>query len=546
MSSDLLDVLVVGAGPVGLFCANELARQGLRCRIVDKKSELSDKSKALALHSRSLDLFEDCGFLDEILSQGLKVEGIIIKSRDKELIDANFTLLKANHRYLIDLPQDKTEGILHKGLMQKGLRVEWNTELIGIEQRSSNTIATLKQEDGQVETLHVSWLIACDGSHSTLRKLLYVEFLGANYNQTWWLADLVIDWALPETKMVAYMSDEGPLACFPMGHKRYRLITLAPYKIDDDKEPTLADIEQVFRRRCPDKADLSEPIWINQFGITHRQIKKYRYERVFFTGDAAHVHSPMGGQGLNTGLQDIYNLAWKLALVQKGFAKEKLLDSYHLERFPIAKKVLQKTGLMTQITTLSNPLLIGLRNYFLHFLIALNPVKNFILRDLAELDLSYAKSPLTAALGKKTGFKIGEFVTDFSLSDAQSNEKKLLRQITQGTSHHLFLFSGLNNSELSSLRDTAITIETRYHGLIKTHLVLAETSNLNPAPHSLWLDTNQEVHKGFAIQEATALLFRPDKYLSLTQTPINQQELLHHLEKGYINKAKVDSTDRLS
>lgn len=533
MSANLFDVLVVGAGPVGLFCANELMRQGLHCRIIDKKAELSDKSKALALHIRTLDLLADCGFIAEVLIQGLKVEGIIVKSKAKELINASFAHLSANHHFLIDLPQDKTERILYQGLINKGINVNWQTELIEIAQTANAVTATVQHADGHSEKINASWLIACDGAHSTLRKLLYAKFTGLSINQTWWLADLHITWDLPENKMVVYLGDKGPLACFPIGEKRYRLVMSAPKKIEH-KQPTLEDITQLFNLRSSDEAVLSNPNWISQFGIEQRQLEKYRYGRVFFAGDAAHVHSPVGGQGLNTGMQDIYNLAWKLALVHKGFAHEQLLDSYQKERQPIAHNVVKKTGAMTRLIMLTNPVLIGLRNRVMQLATSFDFIKNYLLKDIAELDISYAKSPIVNNLGRSTAFKIGEFLNDFPLIDVQSQAEKQLHQITRGTLHHLFLFDGFANSQLAMLTELAFIVEQRYRGLINTHLVLANPTDEVPQTGSVWIDNEQKVYKRFAIQHSTAVLIRPDKYIGLTQTPINQEELLRHLEKGYI------------
>ncbi len=535
MSDKLLDVLVVGAGPVGLFCANELNRQGLSCRIIDKKSTLSDKSKALALHIRTLDLLQDCGFLDEILIEGHKVDGLLFKSKGKELIHATYTHLEADRHYIIDLPQDKTERILCNELIDRGLHVEWQTELTEIEQASDHIVSTVKHVDGTLEKVQASWIIACDGSHSTLRKLVHAEFVGSYYAQTWWLADLLIDWKLPENKMVLYVSDKGPVACFPMGNKRYRLVMTAPEKIMH-QEPTMKNIEQTFKARCSDKATLRDPLWISQFGIDHKQIQKYRYGRVFFAGDAAHVHSPMGGQGMNTGIQDIYNLAWKLALVHKGLAKNSLLDSYHIERHPIAAKVLKKTGTMTNLIMMTNPWLINLRNFILQTVMSFDSVKNIILYDLAELAVSYAKSPVVKILGKKTHFKIGEFLINFSFVDVKNKEKKELQYITQGTQHHLFLFSGLANSQLSVLSEIAAMVQQQFKESIKTHIVLS-TSEIIPFAEeiSVLIDDNQKMHQHFKINEPTAVLIRPDKYVGLTQLPVNKDELLTYMENSYLN-----------
>lgn len=527
--AEKLEVLVVGAGPVGLFCANELTRHGLRCRIIDKKATLSDKSKALAIHIRSLDVLDDCGFIDEILTQGHQIDGAIFKSAGEQLANISFAELDSTRHFFIDLPQNQTEKILHQGLVNKGLAVEWETELTDITQNIDGVTAILKHSDGREEKLATSWIIACDGSHSTLRTLVHAEFKGDVFKQTWWLADLMIDWNLPSNKLALFASREGALACFPIGEKRYRIVMTAEEKISH-AEPTMEDIERVFKKRSHEKATLSDPLWISQFGIAHRQIDNYRYNRIFFAGDAAHVHSPMGGQGLNTGMQDIYNLVWKLALVQKGLARENLLASYHLERHPIGEAVLKKTGVMTYMFILRNPFLIFLRNRFLKFITSFNFVRKYVTTDLAELTISYAKSPIVKSLGKKTTFKIGEFPSNFYLTDLQTKERVSLHEIIRGTMHHLFLFAGKDNSHLPAVLKIASLMNRRFDAVIKTHLVLANESEI-PSAHSVFFDSGHAVHERFAINETTALLIRPDKYIGLTQCPVNLDELVNCLNE---------------
>lgn len=533
MADKFLDVLIVGAGPVGLFCANELSRQGLNCRLVDKKTTLSDKSKALALHIRTLDLIKDCGFLDEILLEGHQVDGIMFKSNGKELIHATFNALKVDRPYVIDLPQSKTEHILFQNLIKKGIQVEWETELTAVQQEHDFNLATLKHSDGRDEEVKASWIIACDGSHSTLRKLVKAEFVGSSYKQTWWLADVRIDWALPENKILLYVSEKGPAACFPMGDKRYRLVMTAPEKIMH-QEPTMENIEQTFKARCSDNVLLSDPHWISQFGIDHKQIQNYRYGRIFFAGDSAHVHSPMGGQGMNTGLQDIYNLAWKLALVHKGLAKESLLDSYHKERHPIAAEVLKKTGIMTHMMMMSHSLLITIRNFILQTAMSFHSLKKYMLYDIAELSISYAKSPIVKILGKKTQFKVGEFLTNFTYVEIKNKETKELQDMTQGINHHLLLFAGLNNKNVFYLAELAAAINKQLRGLIQTHIILPH-SEIIPLTEDipLLVDENQKMHQHFKINQPTAVLIRPDKYIGLTQSPVNKEELLTYLQNSY-------------
>lgn len=321
MSQQNIDVLIVGAGPVGLFCANEVMRHGLTCRIIDKKTQLSEQSKALGIHIRTLNVLEDCGCIDEILQQGHKVEGVLFKSKGKTLVDASFASIDADRHYLIDLPQNQTEAILAHTLQAKGTPIEWETELTHVSQSPTEITATIRKPNNKIELVNANWLIACDGAHSTVRHQVQAEFKGAKYDQTWWLADLLIDWQISDKRMVVYITNQGPLACFPMGNKRYRLVLSAPPG-EKPTDLTLEDIQQVFKERSSDPATLSHPIWLSQFSLHHRQIQQYRYDRMFFAGDAAHIHSPMGGQGLNTGIQDIYNLVWKLALVEKNRAKK--------------------------------------------------------------------------------------------------------------------------------------------------------------------------------------------------------------------------------
>lgn len=532
MSKTFCDVLVVGAGPVGLFCANELSRQGLTCRIIEKKASLSDKSKALGIHIRSLDMLQDCDFLPEIMTQGLEVEGVIFKSAGKELINANFSHLEANHHFLIDLPQDQLEQILYQGLIDKGLSVEWLNTLINIEENAGLVKATVAHVGSKKEQITARWLIACDGSHSTVRNLVHADFIGGTDIQSWWLADLHIDWTLPENKMIIFVSDKGPLACFPIGNKRYRLVMTAHETIDLS-DPTFEDIKKEFYLRCSEQAQLSNPIWISRFGIMHKQIKEYRQKQVFFAGDAAHVHSPMGGQGLNTGMQDIYNLVWKLALVNKGLAGEVLLDSYQIERHPIAKAVIRKTSLMTKMITLKNPLLISLRNKIMKTISSFAVSKNFMLKDIAELSISYVKSPINRVLGHKTNFKVGEFLIDYPLIEAQTNKLIPLGQVTKGTMHHLFLFAGRGKADLAFLLETAHSLEKQFDELLKVHLILAKPVKIGLITSSVFIDKNQGMHQHFSIKKPTALLIRPDKYIGMTQTPLDPNGLVQYLQQIY-------------
>lgn len=528
---NIIDVLVVGAGPVGLFCANELVRHGLRCRIIDKKSDLSVHSKALGIHIRTLDVLQDCDLLEPFLTQGLKVHGARIQSGNQLLASLDFKHIDASRDYLVDLPQNQSETILYTALTHKGVAVEWQSELTAMTQYPTHVDARIRQADGAEQTIQAQWIIACDGAHSTLRHLLAAEFVGSEYPHHWWLADLHIDWSLADDRMIIYPSSQGPLACFPMGNKRYRLVLTAP---SDAVMPELADIQQAFQQRTKSDAVLSDPVWISPFSIHHRQIQQYRHERVFFCGDAAHIHSPLGGQGLNTGIQDAYNLVWKLALVQKRKAPDRLLDTYHSERYPVGQNVLRKTDVMTRMLLIKNPLLIALRNQMLYWLASVPGIRKRIARDLAELNIRYQNSLIVKSIGKKTGFKAGEYAPAMLLKNLHDRTHLSLDEICKGTKHHLFLFVGKQDN-VTKVNVKASVLSQKFTDVLAVHIVLLDTPSIYPDSLSIWIDINQAIHQQFALDEPTALLVRPDKYTGLVQSPVRLVELQACLHALFIH-----------
>ncbi|MCA0403020.1 MAG: FAD-dependent monooxygenase [Proteobacteria bacterium] len=511
------DVLIIGAGPVGLFAANELHRYGLSCRIIDKKETISSQSKALGLHIRTLDVFKDCGFLDEILKEGLKIDGLLLKENDKTLVNASFSEIEANYHFLIDLPQNQTETIFYQALSNKGITVEWQKELIALTQDKEEVTAIVKTKEGD-EQIKAKWLIAADGAHSKVRDCLNLPFIGNAYKETWWLADLSIEWQEPHNKLVIFASHKGPVACFPIAKNRYRIVMTAS---ENKKEALqLSDIEDVFKQRTTVPFQLSNPIWLSQFGIAHRQIENYQHGRIFLAGDAAHIHSPIGGQGLNTGIQDIYNLIWKLALVDKKLSPESLLRSYQLERHPIAKAVLKKTDRMTKLVTLKNPLLISIRNFALKILSSIELLRKEILTEIAELKIAYAKSPIVSQIGENTGFKLGQYLPNFPIKNIKTEESIYIHELVQGTKHHLFIIEG-SNLNLDTLLSLENIIKEKYKDLIEVHLILNKNKDRNF--YSQFLDEQALMPSRFKIKQSTLLLVRPDKYIGLVQSSIDNQ-----------------------
>jgi 2-polyprenyl-6-methoxyphenol hydroxylase-like FAD-dependent oxidoreductase len=393
-----VQVLVVGAGPVGLTAAAELARFGVPVRIVDKAAARSDKSKALVVWSRTLELMDAMGCAEALIAAGLKSRSASIYARGRQLATVSFDGVDSPHPYGLMLPQSETERLLEHHLEQLGISVERQTELVGFAQDSGCVTASLRHDGGSEETLRADWLVGCDGAHSTVRHVLGMPFAGSTQPSDWVLADVHLAGSSIGTGEISlFWHAEGVLACFPITPGRWRVIAdlgnAAAH--DHPADPTLPEVQSLLDRRGPGGLVTSDPIWLSAFRINERKVASYRQGRAFLVGDAAHVHSPAGGQGMNTGIQDACNLAWKLALICRGAARDGLLlDSYSLERSAVGEMVLRNAGRLTTVAILRNPIGQAVRNTLIGLLAQLPGVQRKIAATLTELDIAYPKTPL--------------------------------------------------------------------------------------------------------------------------------------------------------
>ncbi|WP_158928869.1 FAD-dependent monooxygenase [Acidisphaera sp. S103] len=390
-------VLIAGAGPVGLTMAAELARYGVSVRIVEKAAQRTDKSKALVLWSRTLELLDRSGCGSAFIAAGHKVDAANIVAGNKTIGHVTFADVASPYPYALMLPQSETERLLETHLAALGVKVERQVELMTFADKGDAVTATLRHADGHEETLQTAWLIGCDGAHSTVRHTLGLSFLGDTLQTDWILADIHMSGLpIPDSEIAVYWHEDGVLAEFPIAPGRYRIIAdIGRSQGDHPSDPTLDQVQAVVDRRGPGGLRLSDPIWLAGFRINERKVKDYRSGRVFVAGDAAHVHSPAGGQGMNTGMHDAINLAWKLALVCHGAGgSEKLLDSFSVERSAIGEQVLANAGRLTAIAVMKNHTAQMVRNLAAGFLFGLSPVRHRMADTMAEVTLGYPDSPL--------------------------------------------------------------------------------------------------------------------------------------------------------
>lgn len=404
-------VLIAGAGPVGLTLANELVRHGISVRIVDKNAERTDKSKALVLWSRTLELFDDAGYAKEFEAVGMQGHGAQISTGKKIVANVTLDSLDSRFPYALMIPQSETERVLEERLEAAGVKVERTVELASFIDKGASIEATLKKADGSTETVQADWLVGCDGAHSAVRHGLGFAFEGSTLESHWALADGYIPGLDPKDRMHIFWHRDGILAFFPIVGERWRVIgDLGPATGNEKHpDPTLAEINELMAHRGSPDIVMRDPFWLAAFRINERKVKDYARGRVFLAGDAAHIHSPAGGQGMNTGMQDAFNLAWKLALVIEGAAKPSLLDSYSPERSAVGEQVLKNASRLTEAATMRNPVAQGLRNTIVKFATGFPAIQHKIANQLGEMDIGYPMSPLTAKNGAvANGPKSGE------------------------------------------------------------------------------------------------------------------------------------------
>ncbi len=404
-------VLISGAGPVGLTLANELVRHGISVRIVDKNAERTDKSKALVLWSRTLELFDDAGYAREFIQAGMIAHGAQISTGKEIVARVSLDSIDSRFPYALMIAQSETERVLEERLAAAGVKVERTVELTGFTDKGASVEATLKKADGSGEIVQADWLVGCDGAHSAVRHGLGFAFEGSTLESHWALADGYVSGLDPKDRLHIFWHRDGILAFFPISGDRWRVIgDLGPATGNEKHpDPTLAEINALMAHRGSPSIVMKDPFWLAAFRINERKVKDYSRGRVFLAGDAAHIHSPAGGQGMNTGMQDAFNLAWKLAMVIKGAAKPALLDSYSPERSAVGEQVLKNAGRLTEAATLRNPVAQGLRNTIVKFATGFPAIQHKIADQLAEMDIGYPASPLTVKNGAVgSGPKSGE------------------------------------------------------------------------------------------------------------------------------------------
>ena len=382
-----VEVAVVGAGPTGLALAGMLSGYGIRTAVLDGAAGPARHSRAAVVHARTLETLEPLGVVDEMLGGGVVVPHFGVRDRDRLLLGVDFDGLPTTHPYTLMLPQDRTERILLGSLHKHGGRVLWGHEAVGLRQGQGGVEMGVRSERGEGR-MRARYVVGCDGGHSFVRGAVDIPFRGDAYPQSFVLADVRMSWALPDDEVQLFFSPEGLVVVAPLPQGHHRVVATVD---EAPPEPSLSDVQALLEARGPRarRPRVEEVLWSSRFRVQHRVAARFREGGVFLCGDAAHVHSPAGGQGMNTGIQDAANLAWKLGLVVRGMAPGSLLDSYERERRPVAKGVVSTTDRLTRLATVRSPLFRRLRNALLPIAGRAGRLPRRLAENLSELDIAY-------------------------------------------------------------------------------------------------------------------------------------------------------------
>jgi 2-polyprenyl-6-methoxyphenol hydroxylase-like FAD-dependent oxidoreductase len=392
------DVLIAGAGPVGLFLANECARRGLRWRILEERSSQSEHSKALAIFPRTLEIFDMAGVAAPFLECANRVTSVVLLTHDRTLARMRFQPEDTPYAFVAMVPQNVTESLLAHELRRKGGDVQYDTRFVSADQQDEGVIVTVDHK-GELRKLTASFVVGCDGAHSQVRRAVNLPLEGGDYDATFMLADIETNNALPADQLQLCPSEFGPVAIFPMSADRRRIVATIDQPEGD--APSLDLVRKILGQRAPAGIEARALHWSTYFRIHHRHAPRLRVGRIFIAGDAAHIHSPFGGQGMNTGLQDVWNLVWKLDLFLHGHGNEKLLDSYSTERIPVIKNVIETTDFLTKVMGTPNKLAQVLRDTVIPMVSRLAPFQHAFVKRMSELGIAYHGSPILEGPGER-------------------------------------------------------------------------------------------------------------------------------------------------
>ena len=530
------EVLIAGAGPIGLTAAIELSRRGIDCRIVDPLPEPPQYAKAVGVQPRTLEIFENMGVLRPILDAAIQMRGQLVYVNGAQVAEVELTLPADVPYGFLAIPQYETERVLRAEVASYGVRIERGVRLAGFTQDDDGVTATLAADSGEY-TVRAGYLIGADGAHSTVRKTLGLSFDGAAFEEQYMLGDVEVDWSMPRGYAVRAMhQNDGKtddlLVCIPLpGRNRYRMSMLVPDELatqagtggivhgfEDTRKPELSHIQAVLDRLAPEPTVARNLRWSSVFRISHRIVDNYGRGRVFVAGDAAHIHPPTGAQGMNTGIQDAHNLAWKVALAVRGLAASDLLGSYDAERRPVGEEVVGRTvrsareGIGADSTDI-----------------------DYVMRREAQLLIDYADSPIVSASGPAPRPPAGGRAPD-AIRLTRAAVTGPLRLFTLLGREHTAVFyadGDATSADVAIFEAAADAAVRAAHGRLDVYLIAAPTAEVDDTVLPLLRDDDGDFARSYSTAGTSVFVIRPDGYLGFAAHGVDTDALVGYLRNTF-------------
>ena len=533
-------VVIVGAGPTGVTLAIELARRGIEVRVLDKQSARSPETRAIGIHARTLEIFHQLGLVEEFLALGHRVDGMTVHTRARRRTRVNFGQLDSPYPFVLMLGQDQTQRILDQRLERLGIAIERGVEVLNLDQNGDAVDLTTQNTDESHERiLTANWVVGCDGAHSIVRRRLGVPFAGDDYGQDWLMSEVNIDPPIERDRFHVFSYTDTPLVAFPLPAERWRLfLPQVPNRAGQRQAPDMDEIERLATTRGPAGLKLTDPTLLAAFRCYRRSTNIMRNGRVLVAGDAAHIHSPAGGQGMNTGLHDAFNLGWKLALVADGQSSPGLLDTYQDERLPIAASVLAFTHDLVRIFTISSPRKRWLRDHLLPIAMAVPAAERRYTRRLSQISHTYRsgpRKPPTAKVRPRSGLIAPGDRLPSVPGLERNGEPVCTLDLINSTAHTLLVLTGDRADPQAA--DHAIARLARFNGTVNTVTVGGPFKGRSP---NAVADPHLAAHRRYRAATGQLLLVRPDGYLA-RRAPLNRPDILERYLRQLTDGAAEES-----
>jgi 2-polyprenyl-6-methoxyphenol hydroxylase-like FAD-dependent oxidoreductase len=533
------EALVVGAGPVGLMLACELRRHGAGCRIVDRAPAPTDKSKAVVLHARTIEHLDHLALEQEFLEQGSSVHGVSFLQGGHRRARLRFDRIDSRYPFVLNIPQSTTERLLGDRLRALGGEVERGVELVGYDREGDGAIAVLRHADGRLEQARARYLCGCDGSRSTVRRLAGIGFAGSRYEEEWMLADVRAETPpFARDEVTIYAEPRQFLAVFPLPGERWRLIAVRrPAAAGEPGGPaTLDELEALLRHHARRAVRLFDANWITPFRIGHRHASHLRDGPVFLCGDAAHIHSQVSGQGMNTGLQDAINLGWKLARVCRGRARPELLDTYEAERLRVIKSVLFGTDVATRAVTIRHAAGQQAVYRLARLLLGLEPVHDYLTRNISEMGINYRRHRPRLRHAPGAGDHAPRAP---HLRTAPGGRPVRLYDLLRHPGHTLVLLQGRRTPSppVSEAAELVRAVQDGFGDEVRPLAVgLRDDWSAASVTFPVVHDGDGEMHDAYRAERASVVLIRPDGYLAFRTGWADRHGLLEFLDTWEIGR----------